>query len=516
MTTDSVSALSTFPHRLYRDIRLSNDIGRDSPMDPFKTKDLTLLFSKKKDTSRSLMYFAQKPLRRPHGAVVMGKQPDPRKGMGIYREITQASYEVSYPMDPHIAVSFTKGRRFPDPMARNRHLEERRQVLLSRKVGGDHSPIELALDPAPEDAPGPYLKSVIEPLDDSHVPKFDLYAGRKWDISPERRSPRRDRFTVFPWERRGRKSVSRNANRPATQPSGNASPTSQTGGGKVDDDDTKSSVADRELARSRAQSVAQQSVATGNGGPGSRKARDTNEQQDEEQWLKERKQLLTRYGLSGGAAATRRERLKRRLKPKGTDIGANTGRDAPVCGMAYGKELHDLTYNPKYDVTTMERKKLADVKLDKYASRQEDGLPAHIATVNAVLDYSRLTKFHQMKLKQERESALALPNANNNTSQHQERPLTAADDYATNPRTGYAPRTVVTRIWKGAPDMSLFSDRPDEPLAAVLGGDMRRYRKLLRQEEKEEEKKKSRNLSSATPMTTAGSPLEFGNGNSSF
>ena len=462
MTQDAVSVLSTMPHRLYRDIRLSNDIGRDSPMDPFVGKDMTLLFGKKKDSSTGLMYFAQKPLRKTQGSVVMSKQPDPRKGMSIYRPISQVTYDVKYAADCEKAIAFTKGKRFPDPDARTKRLEERKQVLLSRKQFGDNTPIPL-MEPEkkyPELPP----RDIVEKPDLSHAPLIGKYAGRGWDKddgSPPRK--KLTKWTMFPWEKKGR-------------PTSPSSPTAVTQTTVPDPtvEDGVDLTAPSPPPPARAQSA------------NPTKSRPETEEEEEEKWLKERKGLLARYGLSGGG--TRRERLRRRARPKGADFSATTGRDAPVFDLAQGKQLVDLLYLPKYDVTSRERKKYADVGIGKYAGRATNAEAPHIQSVNRVLEPNRLQKFHQKKLQREAESALAMPASNGAPKAVSEKPLTGADEFTTNPRTLHAPVTVVTRAFKGAPDITLYSDRPNEPLSAVLGGDKKRYERILRKQDREQQR----------------------------
>ena len=304
MTTDAVSYLSTMPHKMSRDIRLSNDIGRDSNFDPFKKKDMTLMFGKPKErNSAQLMYFAEKPMRRPHGSVQMGKQSDPRKGGTVSQPkdtINQSAYTPKYThQDCPKSVGFTQGLRFQTESYRDVVLEERKQVILTRRQPGDpaHPLIEgTAKDRSIANVKTHRPKPLVTRPDSSRANSIGKQAGRGWEHLRPKSTDRSLRYTTFPWEKNQRPASGLSGDPASGHPGedGNRPSSALLGGTNAD----TSSINDTERPRAKSAAVA--------GGT---------EEEQEENWLKERKNLLVRCGLNGGGGVRLASRTRSTRRP---------------------------------------------------------------------------------------------------------------------------------------------------------------------------------------------------------
>lgn len=479
MTEDCLRGTSKFPKKLFRDVFMATDIGRDSPFDPFKNGDITALFASKKERSAGLMYFAQKPLRRCPAPVNYAKMPDPRKGLQRIRPaITDALYDPPLPPTTHNVVIPTSPR-FPVQARKGVHScrnnapmesakpkgESGERAKLKRKVSVDFLDGTFvdadALKKLATDKPRELFADTEAREGASHAPTFRLMAGREPKSNPAKGgsgSPRRKLYTVFPWEN-GAKQDKRATTAPAPTP--HASPTK---------------VANPQMDRSEVSASPASPASPSKVEEDAKGIEKALQDLDEEEWGKARKALIARYGLVTGGG--RKERLRRKPKSKGLDFTGQPGRNAPMSWATPHMQPRDVTYDVNFGQLTKERKVLANVHLGRYANRSSNSAP-YLETANRVMEYTHLLRFHKKKQIEAQRSALALPGSHSSQGLN-ERPLTAADDLWCHNASLYAPVSVVTRLLPGNPDLALYADRADEPLSAVLGGDRKRYERAAK------------------------------------
>lgn len=507
-----MSALSTMSHRLYRDIFFSTSIGRDSPFDPFQERDITTLSGKRRELHSSLMYFAVKPLPRCPAPVNYAKMPDPKRSAVTTRTVTQAVYHPQFPNEVAPSVSFTRASRLPPRPASvaGRITAEQTQGAAGGTVRRRDGADDLG---SPSNGGQPDLRShslcsVVQVPDASHAPSIGKMSGRGWTSEASARRTRKCVASVFPWDKTPAVVVGSDSSDGKTAKAGDGEAGSGSGTAH------RNRSGDRSPPLSHHPSLFEEGghVAPGDDGrpvsaaghanaPVPSGANTTSAAQgaavgavlSDEDWLQERKQLIARFGLVTGGG--RKDRVRRAIRPKGPDFAAHTGREAPARYMPHGQQFNDLTYDVRYDATTRERKKLADVRLARYAARPTSSLPAHMETANKVIEIERLVKFHEQQVKAQQKSALALPatyagdtggstgsimtgffSSSPLSTSDGSRPsgvprMSAADEFNCNPESHHPPKVVVTRVFRGAPDLGMYSSRPDEPIRSTLAAD---------------------------------------------
>ena len=503
--TDGMHLLSTMPRRLARDIHFSMDIGRESPFDPFQKRDVTRLFSKKPVEGATLMYFAQKPLRRSPCPVVFARQ-EAKKMTSLVRPITQASYYPELP--PTVKdVSFTRAPRFgasSRPASVQREKKEDKRTPSRGRDGGVHNVDALfeqvaraaaaaaAGEPRPEEAAAAEAEaaasrrrakaeagatsledSIVKVPDCRNAPSFGVMTTREGHApsAASRRiaraatpqgMTRQRKHMLLPWEL-----DEMQLKRDKLASAGDARGAKDGKGGK---------------ANTSAKSAGGDASASGGAAGATSGATDDPTEELEVEWDRKKQQVLARFGVGQGAAS--RDHARRHQRDiKGVDIAAQPGR---VKGWtkfhAPGKEVFDLTYTPKYDVTTRERS-VAHVELGKQAARFPKPTDS---TAQDILNIDNLKKVHERMRRRERKLNVGLHAQDTGTvATSKVDTLCSADELDYNTSTLLAPNPAVTRKYHGSPDLFLCADRRDEPLAAIVGGDLSKYRDKAKAKESE-------------------------------
>lgn len=483
MTDSATSVLSTQAKKLCRDIHFATNVGRDSPFDPFANRDVTKLFSDKYEPSSSLMYFAHKPDRHVPMPVVMSKMPHGHQFDNVM-EVTQASYDPT-PLPAGKAISFTKAQRFRDSRPRScgpsdddedasRQRASRSDAVLAGSMVSDGMRTTTGDDgaanatdarrrphsrqlhtPDPTKARGPAFGRMSDR--DGRAPSRVANAPVIRAASAQS-TARPGEKIVFPWERGANGSP-----KPGTAGKG-----ARRGGAGSNASPTGS------VAPSMAASQRRDDASLAASGIGSAPGKDggPTAAEEHEAWLEKRKLLINRFGLTGGN--DRRRRQSERVRAP--DITAMPGREKVMKFHAPGKEKNDLMYDPKITVTTKTRS-VAHVELGKQAGRWQRGQP-HVQRVEELLNVDNLSRLHQRHLRRERSRQWSR-DPSSTAPVFEGKPLSAADEFAYNTTTLRPPKP---RHVAHTTDALLCADRPDEPLAAVLGGDAGKYRRAAQKD----------------------------------
>ena len=494
MTDTNSSVLSTMPARLAHDIQFATALGRDSPFDPFQGRDITKLFSERKEASHGLMYYPVKQVRKAPVAIVMAKSTGrTTPAMSEPKIVLNDAFYDSVALPEGPKVSFTKAPRVllghlavaEKPVAKkSRALELAEQSILKKYTGLTEEELMTARQrgalrasrrpPTSEPAgrvvsigsgPAHQGRSPIS-LATEVRPKSRASTALSASMQTEKSAaPLKRNTVIFPWDA----PKGRHHRKPGGSPS-NAT---------VDRPNTATSFLDL------SNGTALEEPTQGSPQQQQDRAGGASEADSEEAWLERRKQYLNRFGLLGGS-----NRYRSQSAPRGPDIANMPGREAPVDFQPRGKEKNDVMYNPKYGVTTRVRS-VAHVELGKQASRFQ-GPNEYLKRINGLLNYDHLSKLHTQTREKEKKAfggleAYAMRSASSAGAATEgeglddrvfAKPLSAADEFAYNTsslapasRNTDAPRTV---------DSILCADRADEPLSSVLGGDPRPYRRAAK------------------------------------
>jgi hypothetical protein len=473
MTDTGTSLLSTQAKKLYQDIQFATALGRDSPFDPFQGRDITKLFSERKEPSGALMYFSTKPMRKGPAALPFGRTTGRQavtSGAPPGPQLIDASYDLS-PLPEGPKVSFTKASRnafshLPAP-PKDDHDSPDKQPKRDVGTEGITSMNEedfLTCRQRAQKRSTQRPSSVVQ-----HGSTFGRGADRSGHApggshsrlsqptSARPDSPSHRKNYLFPWEQtkvtKPRAPLSHAPVSPAAGAAGSLNASVQLG--------------DTDLTS-----------------PTNATGKDVlNEVETEAAWLEMRRQFINRFGLLGGA------NHRRSNGPKGPEFSLMPSRKAPMGFQPPGKECNDVMYAPKDTVTT-KRRSVAHVELGKQASRFQ-GPNEQLRHVSHLLDYDHLAKLHHSTRQKEKRAFAGIQSVHAGTSSNDagsvsnsvedrifERPLTAADEVAYNwaslrppTRTNYVAYTS---------DAYLGADRSDEPLSSVLGGDPRPYRRAAK------------------------------------
>jgi hypothetical protein len=492
MTDTTSFPTSNKARKLAQDVQFATSIGRDSPFDPFHTRDITLLFSEKKEPSTALLNFAQKPERRTMPtSIVFAKMPgrepvqSPFKNHAII-EPTATTYSPQLqPKGPHPQIAFPKAKREllshlgeTDVLAKyerpkNGSPEAGSASLDATAMAGMHTSVEELMSCRQRAK----LRSVSRPVSQMSMrPGVSIGKGGLRDTGSATGTKRQAASDYkMPWEIAAREAAKAKALRAAaasSQMSASLRKSPLKGLPQALHDDDGDGI---DLSMSQDENNAAQLDSSNLEGP-----KDTSVMQgeeDEEEWLRRRMHLLSRFGLIGGTNANDR----RGGAPRGLDFGARPSRSAPIGFHQPQKEINDNPYVPQDRVTTKTRA-VAHVELGKQASRftKDDTLMTHL---NSLLNYERLAKLHQRMREEERKALTGLTASsamNDGKSGHGggsplDRPLSAADELAYNYDSLKPPMS--RRHVPHTSDAFLWATRADEPLAAVLGGDPKPYRR---------------------------------------
>jgi hypothetical protein len=428
---------SKFPKRLARDIYLSNDVGRDSPFDFFKDRTVTRMQNARNPDEPQDLLFAEKMRKRvpcpvnynviPHHARVVVSKLVEEGGLSATRIEDEQLNDKGYVKPAYIRnVAFPKAPRFDDSVAKN-HVQLRKQLMEERA-----EVIRKDTDKNP-----PQVRDIVVKPDCSKAPTMGTY------VAPRPSSHTFQRYTELPWQRKEKADLERDER--------------GDGGKGVDGGDQRSA-----------------SAPLDNG---------TMEETQEAIWSRKNKATLEKHGLIAGG---RRERLRQKTienRANASGSGAvnfrlQSSRNAPIAFQPRAKEVNDSFYVPKYDVTTSEPKKVADVRLNKYASRPNDTnlIKSH---VDKLLTIEHLSKYYKKQKKLETTSAFRTPDdvgVNDDVYVGDDgvyKPITAFDDYSLHPPT--PPKMHLTRKYQGTPDLSNYADRNGEPLDALFAGNRVKY-----------------------------------------
>ena len=449
---------SKFPRRLARDIILSTDVGRDSPFDFFKDRSVTKMMNARNPNEPQDLLFAEKLHRRvpcpvnynviPHHArAVVGRLVE-EGGLATTRVEDERLNDKGYVKPSYIRnVAFPKAARFDNTAPKN-HVQLRKQLVEERE--------EVLRKEKDKNPPG--VRDIVVKPDCSRAPTF----GSPFvppAVSSDAADCRLQRFTQFPWQRRG------SAN--------------------TDGADAETDVHSRRKGRAVA------SIKAPTGDPGDARSASAPPllssagspllgESEEAVWARKNKAALEKHGLIAGG---RRERLhqktmENRSMPNGSgavNFRLQSSRAAPVGFQPRDKEVNDAFYLPKYDVTTAEPKKVADVRLGRFASRPQ-GTNVIKAHVDKLLTIDHLSKYYKHHRRLQATSAFRTPDdvgvdddvfTDQTTGIH--KPVSAFDDYSLHPPT--PPKLPRTRKYNGTPDLCNYADRPGVPLDALLAGE---------------------------------------------
>jgi hypothetical protein len=425
---------SKFPKRIARDIYLSNDVGRDSPFDFFKDRTVTKMKNARNPDEPQDLLFAEKMRKRvpcsvnynviPHHARVVVSKLVEEGGLKSTRLDDERLHDKGYVKPSYIRnVAFPKAPRFDDAVPKN-HVQLRKQLTEDR-----NEMIRKEKDKNP-----PQVRDVVVKPDFSKAPTLGTYEP------PRPSSHTFQRYTKLPWEKE--KSL------------------------LEDGDKEKVSKGAKD---ERATSAPIDAI--------------TLEETHEANWSRKNKATLEKHGLIAGG---RRERLRQKMIENRSNVNGSgavnfqlqSSRAAPIAFQPRGNETNDALYIPRYDVTTREPKKVADVKLSKYAGRPKDTnlIKSH---VDKLLTIEHLSQYYKKQKKLEAISAFRTPDdagVNDDVYVGEDgvyKPITAFDDYSLHPPT--PPKMHRTRKYQGTPDLSNYADRNDVPLDSLFAGDRIKY-----------------------------------------
>ena len=488
-----------------RDIYLSSDIGRESPFDPFKDRTVTKFMANPNSFVSDGMYFAEKQGRRvpnmvkydtvSHHANIRVDRLVEEGGIPATRREDEALNAKGYERPSYIRdVSFTKAPRFgvhdpesDNPIQRRKRLMEEREERLK---------MEKFLSSTRHD--NSKMPDIVQTPDFSRAPAFGPPPPKDDSSILKGQS----KFTVFEFEKK------------AGVSSSGALP-SAAGGSRPPRSESAPLMGRDALA----DPLSDDSDGDGDGGLASEQTRLMTSAADaQEAWEAKRKATLAKHGMIVGS---RRELLKAKALAKRADTAQGiadfsllASREAPTGYQPRGKETNDLLYLPKYGVTTREAKRVADVRLDRYAGRAAKST-AIKDSVDKLLTIENLSKFYKARAEAERQSAFITPDEqaafararegsvgeeasasasrvsrhhqhNNNSSALSAidplgpiKPFSPFDDFSLHPPT--PPKGTQTRKFTKTPDLAVFADRANEPLSAILGGNRGEREKKARQ-----------------------------------
>jgi hypothetical protein len=505
MTETATSVLSTQPARLCHDIQFATALGRDSPFDPFQNRDITKMFSAKKSESSQLMYFTTKAIRKSAtAALAFGKSTGREAPTGSVPgpQLTDASYDpVALPEGPK--VSFTKAKRkllahLPESTQPSSNALRKAEAAVADPLTGallDEAAIGLSpttLDELLTSRQRAMKRALEQPRQASSrgVPfgrPPPSPSGSRRAATPS--TPLvRTTVSTFPWEVEKQKQQREKRLKEAMRTSKHTPPSM---GHRTQSVPLSSlSTPHDDLLLGSATSVTPETDVpqTSTSAPQQHHRSGMTPEEAEEVWLEQRRLFVNRFGLLGGSAN------RKYSGPSGPSIGAIPGREAPVGFQPRGKECNDVMYVPKYGSTTRTRT-VAHVELGKQAARDR-GPDLHKRHVEALLNVDYLSKLHQRTREREKRQFAGLDTAigrgatpiaskaeiTDDMSPEDrifQRPLTAADELAYN-TSSLRPASRNCHAVPHTVDSILCADRADEPLASVLGGDPRPYRRAAK------------------------------------
>lgn len=462
-STPSEDATSKFPKRLARDIILSNDIGRDTKVDPFAQRDITKLFGDHQRIDRGLttVCFSDKPkLRHTPSPVDMVKETGRERKKSIMKAgdddapVDGGKYNPTHPsLTASAKVSFTKDSRWRE-LRQPTTAQLRKEVIVKQKMMQLEAELQRAnvsLEPPP----------MLQRPDVQHVPGFAGYSSRpQSSMVAASRLADVDRFTVFPWERKNR--LEKKAVELEKLQAASGSPAhghSGSGAGAT--------TARHTNASGRGGFTTHRSTHTG----GSESAHE-----EDERWQAERKMLLQKMGLATGPGAKRFDKASRKKQSiRGADFSSTVSRDGQKLFFHQpAPEVGDLSYHPNHGSTTRARALSADVRIARYSSR--DAVQTRrpfTETVDNILQFENLLRFHQRQKLRAKESVFALPDqeAQQGDLDQQLSTITKADDFNLHPESIRPPqRSFYPERQAHSPSIFLYSDRPGSTVAKVVGG----------------------------------------------
>lgn len=458
-----------FRKKAVRDIYLSNDIGRESPFDPFKDRTVTKFMANPDHLTSDGMYFAEKPGRRVQCMVKMNKiahQPNIRVeklveegGIPATRKEDELLNDKGYVRPNYIRdVSFTTAQRFDNEAPKN-HVQLRKMLMEEREEAIKQEQFKNSEKHA-------YSKprDIVQVPDFSHAPTFGTPPPK-----PEYSllKPGQSKFTQFGFEK----------SKKETHQHRNASSYFPIIGG-----DEKKPEEEEEQASDTLNPSHNPLFSSADA---------------QEAWEAKRKETLSKHGMITG---NKKELLRAKAIAKRADTAQGivdfsllAPREAPMSFQPRGKEMHDLLYQPSFAVTTREVKKCADVRIGKYAPRFVKSTELK-DNVDKLLTIENLSRFYKTQCERDRQSAFVTPDQtfereerlsklsrehNQATISAQIKPFSPFDDYALHPPT--PPKGTLTRKFTKTPDLSNYADRYNEPLGAILGGEKQSREKAAKQ-----------------------------------